>query len=47
MVNQNAMVRRRCRLVPETIVEKHDLYLEMRFKVEAVVEHYAAQSESV
>jgi len=26
-------------------VDKHDVYLEMRLKVEAVFEHYAAQSE--
>jgi len=26
-------------------VDKHDPYLEMRFKIEAVFEHYAAQSE--
>jgi hypothetical protein len=29
------------------IVEKHDLYLGTRRKVEAVVEHYPAQSKSV
>jgi hypothetical protein len=27
------------------IVDKHDVDLEMRFKIEAVFEHYAAQSE--
>ena len=26
-------------------MDKHDVYLEMRLKVEAVFEHYAAQSE--
>jgi hypothetical protein len=26
-------------------VEKHGVYVEMRFKIEAVFEHYAAQSE--
>jgi hypothetical protein len=26
-------------------VEKHDVYLEMRLKIEAVFEHYAEQSE--
>jgi len=30
---------------PEAVVDKHDAYLEMRFKIEAVFEHYAAQSE--
>jgi hypothetical protein len=27
------------------VVEKHDVYLEMRLKIEAVFEHYAAQLE--
>ncbi len=26
-------------------MDKHDVYLEMRLKIEAVFEHYAAQSE--
>jgi hypothetical protein len=26
-------------------MDKHDAYLEMRLKIEAVFEHYAAQSE--
>ncbi len=26
-------------------MEKHDVYLEMRFEIEAVFEHYADQSE--
>jgi hypothetical protein len=30
---------------PEAIVDKHQAYLEMRLKIEAVFEHYAAQSE--
>ena len=27
------------------LVKHHDLYIEMRLKIEAVFEHYAAQSE--
>jgi hypothetical protein len=29
---------------PEAVVNKHDAYLEMRLKIEAVFEHYATQS---
>jgi len=29
----------------EAIVDNHGIYLEMRLKIEAVFEHYAAQSE--
>jgi hypothetical protein len=29
----------------EVIVDKHEAYLKMRLKIEAVFEHYAAQSE--
>jgi hypothetical protein len=30
---------------PEAIVEKHDVYIEMRLKIDAVFKHYAEQSE--
>jgi hypothetical protein len=30
---------------PEAVVDKHEAYLEMRLKIEAVFEHYTAQSE--
>jgi hypothetical protein len=33
------------RLNPEAVVDKHEAYMKMRFKIEEVFEHYATQSE--